>query len=182
MKYAIALMFALISLTAWAQQMPDVPPPPDPPHDVFFFSRGHGPGMGPGMGMPMGNWWKNSDISQQLQLTDVQRQQLEKAFVQHRLRLVDERAAVEKNEIKLQELMDMDQPPESQVMAQVDQLQAARGQLEKEFTAMTLDFRHIITPEQWKKLQTISQKQRQVFIRRGVGMTGMPGPEMLPRP
>jgi Spy/CpxP family protein refolding chaperone len=172
-KYVIAVIFLFASAGAWAQQMPDAPPPP---HDVFFIARESG--MGPGMGMPMGNWWKNSDVIQQLQLTDSQRQQLEKAFVQHRLRLVDERAAVEKNEIKLQELMDMDQPPESQVMAQVDQLQAARGQLEKEFTAMTLDFRRIITPDQWHKLQSISQKERKIFFHRG---PGMPGPEMLPR-
>ncbi len=181
MKYAILLIFFVISLEAWAQMPPEPPPMPGAGHDVFYIAKG--PGMGPGMGMPMGNWWKNSDVIQQLQLTDAQRQQLEKAFVQHRLRLVDERAAVEKQEIKLQELMDMDQPPESQVMAQVDQLQGARGQLEKEFTAMTLDFRRIITPDQWKKLQTISQQQRKVFIRRGHDEMGPPlPPDAPPKP
>jgi Spy/CpxP family protein refolding chaperone len=176
-------MMLVISIASWAQGQPEAPPPPGPAHDVFFISRGASTGFGPGMGMPMGNWWKNSDVIQQLQLTDTQRQQLEKAFVQHRLRLVDERGAVEKNEIKLQELMDMDQPPESQVMSQVDQLQAARGQLEKEFTSMTLDFRRIISPEQWRKLQTISQKERRVFFQRGPGMPGPPPmPPDAPRP
>ncbi len=180
MKYVSALVLVVISIGAWAQGPPE---PPAPPHDVFFIST-HGPGggFGPAVGMPMGNWWKNSDVIQQLQLTDAQRQQLEKAFVQHRLRLVDERAAVEKNEIKLQELMDMDQPPESQVMSQVDQLQAARGQLEKEFTSMTLDFRRIISPEQWRKLQTISQKERRVFFQHGPGMPGRPPLPEMPKP
>ncbi len=180
MKYAIALILLVISLGAWAQ-LPPEPPLPGPPHDVFFIAKGTDSGFGPAMAMPMGNWWKNSDVIQQLQLSDTQRQQLEKAFVQHRLRLVDERAAVEKQEIKLQELMDMDQPPESQVMAQVDQLQAARGQLEKEFTAMTLDFRRIITPDQWKKLQSMSQQERRVWFRRRVGPAGSP-PDAPPKP
>jgi len=119
--------------------------------------------------MPPGNWWKNSEIAQQLQITDQQRQQLEKAFVEHRMRLVDLHADVEKQEIKLQALMDADQPADAQVMAQMDHLLAARGNLEKEFTAMTLNFRHIVTPEQWRKLQSFQEKgHRMVMFNRRV--------------
>jgi len=86
------------------------------------------------------------------------------------MKLVDLHAAVEKQEIKLQALMDSDQPPDSQVMAQLDQLLTARGNLEKEFTAMTLNFRRIVTPEQWRKLQSIQEKDRHLFIMKGGGM------------
>ena len=138
--------------------------------------------------MPPGNWSKNSEIAQQLQLTDQQRKQLEQAFVEHRMRLVDLHADVEKQEIKLQSLMDADQPAESQVMAQMDRLLAARGNLEKEFTAMTLNFRRIVTPEQWRKLQTIREQDHRVMIMRGLpqypdehkGFGNGPGPVTRP--
>ena len=180
MKTVIALLLLFLPMVALAQEPPPLPPlPPGPPHgggDVFFYRAG--PELSVHGGMPPGNWWKNSEIAQQLQLTDQQRQQLEQAFVEHRMKLVDLRADVEKQEIKLQSLMDADQPAESQVMSQVDRLLTARGNLEKEFTAMTLHFRRIVTPEQWRKLQAVREKgQRVMMFNRRVH-----GPETAPVP
>ena len=154
--------------------MPPMPPASPESGDVFFFRGGPG-AFGMHGGMPPGNWWKNSELAQQLQLTDQQRQQLEQAFVEHRMKLVDLRGDVEKQEIKLQSLMDVDRPVESQVMAQVDRLLAARGNLEKEFTAMTLNFRRIVTPEQWRKLQAVRGPRVMMFNHRTHGPDGLPG-------
>ena len=169
--------------------MPPLPPMPPPEGNAFFFEQGPMVrGFVRTMNMPPGNWWKNSEIAQQLQLTDQQRKQLEQAFVEHRMKLVDLRADVEKQEIKLQSLMDADQPADSQVMAQMDRLIAARGNLEKEFTAMTLNFRRIVTPEQWRKLQTVREQDHRVMIMRGFpqypdehkGFGNGPGPVTRP--
>ena len=180
MKIGFAVLMFLLPLLAFAQETAPLPPlPPMGPDgdNVFYFRQGP---MGGGTisihsEMPPGNWWKNSEIAQQLQITDQQRQQLEQAFVEHRMKLVDLHADVEKQEIKLQSLMDADQPADSQVMAQMDHLLAARGNLEKEFTAMTLNFRHIVTPEQWRKLQSFQEKgHRMVMFNRRVGSTMAP--------
>jgi Spy/CpxP family protein refolding chaperone len=105
------------------------------------------------MGPPPFDWWRNSEIAQKLNLSDQQKQQLEQAFAQSRLQLVDLRGAVEKEEIKLKNLMDADTLQEQQVLAQFDVLLAARAKLERNFAMMALTFRKILTSDQWKMLQ-----------------------------
>jgi periplasmic protein CpxP/Spy len=104
---------------------------------------------------PMGAWWKNSDIASKLQLTDQQVQQLENTFYQHRLKLTDLRANIEKQDLTMQQLLDAPTPNDAAIMAQVDQRSAARNQLDREFTQMALDFRKILTPDQWKQLRAL---------------------------
>ncbi len=132
-----------------------------------------GPGPGPhGMGGPPGmhgRWWKNSDVVKELQLTDAQIKQIEQTFLDYRLKLIDLHADVERQEAKLQPLLEADQPNEQQVGSQVDAVIAARGKLEKTNTLMMLAIRRVLTVDQWKKLQAMHQKQA-VFIRHGHGM------------
>ena len=116
---------------------------------------------------PMGAWWKNSEIASKLQLNDQQVQQLENTFYQHRLKLVDLRANIEKQDLAMQQLLDAPTPNDAAIMAQVDQRSAARNQLDREFTQMTLDFRKILTPDQWKQLRAL--------------MPPPPGPGMMKR-
>ncbi|HTC94859.1 MAG TPA: Spy/CpxP family protein refolding chaperone [Terriglobales bacterium] len=116
--------------------------------------------MGPPMGMPMngmppGKWWKNAEIVQQLQLSDEQLQRLEKIFQDHRLRLIDLHASLEKEEAMLEPLTEADNPDESQVDSQIDKVAMARAELEKANTRMLLDLRKALTPDQWKKLQSM---------------------------
>lgn len=112
------------------------------------------PGRGHGM---MGEWWKNSELAQKLQLTDQQKQQLDKVFFDHRMKLIDFQADLEKQDLKLQTLLDEDTPNESQVGTQVDQELAAKSKLEREFTMMNLDLRKVLTVDQWRKLKDMHQ-------------------------
>jgi len=136
---------------------------------------GPGPGMGigpmgPGMAHhgPFGAWWKNSDVVKELQLTDAQVKQIEQTFLDYRLKLIDLRADVERQETKLQPLLEADQPNEHEVSSQVDALVAARGKLEKTNTMMMLAIRRVLSVDQWKKLQAIQHRrgERNVFYRR----------------
>jgi len=135
---------------------------------------GMGPmGPGPGMGMgphhgPFGTWWKNSEVVKELQLSDAQVKQIEQTFLDYRLKLIDLRADVERQETKLQPLLEADQPNEQQVSSQVDAVVAARGKLEKTNTMMMLAIRRVLSVEQWKKLQAIEHRrgERNVFYRR----------------
>ena len=78
-----------------------------------------------------GAWWTNSEVAKKLGLSEAQISQIERTFLEHRLRLVDLRADLEKQELRLQPLIEVDQPDEAKVAAQIDLITAARGRLEK---------------------------------------------------
>ncbi|HEX3320737.1 MAG TPA: periplasmic heavy metal sensor [Terriglobales bacterium] len=139
----------------FAQNTAVAPPvPPTPGHPVhgeagkrFFIHTMGGPGGG--------KWWQNSDTAKKLQLTDNQISQLDQIFYEHKMKLIDYGADMEKQDLKLQSLLDADVPDEGQVSSQVDQTLAARGKLEREFTMMNLDLRRVLSPEQWRQLKAI---------------------------
>ena len=146
-KFGVA-MLTLISAIGVAQgpapaPLPGPGGPGGPEKHVMVYRR------------EMGAWWKNSKVAEKLNLTDAQIKQLEDTFFQHKMKLIDIGAAVEKSDMKLQQMLDADTVDESAVNAQVDQVLAARGQMEREFTTMNLNFRKILTPEQWKQLRAM---------------------------
>jgi Spy/CpxP family protein refolding chaperone len=140
----IAALF--LPLTMFAQGPPPGGPGGPGPHGMEPHAGRDGHGM-------MGEWWKNSELAQQLQLSDQQKQQLDKVFYDHRMKLIDLQADLEKQDLKLQTMLDEDTPNESQVSTQVDQELAAKSKLEREFTMMNLNLRTVLTVEQWRKLK-----------------------------
>jgi Spy/CpxP family protein refolding chaperone len=122
----------------------------------------------------LGKWWKNSDIVQELQLTEQQITQIEKNFLEHRLKLIDLKYDVERQETLLQPLIEADRPDEAKVGAQIDLLLAARGKLEKENAMMMLAIRRVLSVEQWKKLEAFQQgRERMRFKQPGPGQPAM---------
>jgi len=103
----------------------------------------------------LGKWWQNSDVAKKLQLSDGQISQLDQTFYDHKLKLIDYGAEMEKQDLKLQTLLDADVPNEGQVEAQVDQVLSARGRLEREFTMMNLDLRKVLSLDQWRQLKAV---------------------------
>ena len=118
-----------------------------------------------------GAWWKNSEVVKELQLTDAQVKQIEQTFLDYRLKLIDLRADLERQETKLEPLLEADQPSEQQVGPQVDAVVAARGRLEKTNTMMMLAIRRVLSVDQWKKMQTIEhrRRERRMYDGRGPG-------------
>ena len=180
----IAIGLLLLPSVAWAQDSSRQPPTPTPdpasvgpviagqiqpeappPPAVFFQRRintGGGPGNatymtvgGPGPGEGLGAWWKNSEIVSKLQLSEEQVKKISQTFLDHKLKLIDLQAELEKQELRLQPLLDADHPDEGKVSAQIDLITAARGRLEKENAMMMLAIRSELTVEQWKKLKAI---------------------------
>jgi hypothetical protein len=130
----------------------------------------------------MGKWWQNPDVVSKLQLSDSQVSQLNQVFYNHKLKLIDYGADMEKQDLKLQNLLDADQPDESQVSSQVDQVLGARGKLEREFTMMNLDLRKQLSLAQWRQLKTMHGGEggpgNKFFMRfKGPGPGGPGGPD-----
>lgn len=103
-----------------------------------------------------GKWWKNSELVQQVGLSDDQVQRMEKIFQDYRLKLIDQHAALQKEEIQLEPLIESATPDEAQVSAQIDRIANARASLEKSNALMMLGIRKVMTTEQWKKLQELT--------------------------
>jgi Spy/CpxP family protein refolding chaperone len=105
--------------------------------------------------MPPGRWWKNAEIAKTIGLNDGQIQKIEQVFQDSRLKLVDIHAGLQKEEIKLEPLLEADNPDENAVLGAIDRITAARASLEKANAQMAFAIRRVLTPEQWKTLRSL---------------------------
>ncbi|MGA2832633.1 MAG: Spy/CpxP family protein refolding chaperone [Terracidiphilus sp.] len=157
---------------------------------TMALGQGPGGGMGAGPGFadrrpPMerafgsqdghGRWWNNPKAVERLKLTDEQRKAFDNIFLEHREKLIDLRASLQKAELALEPLMGNDQPDEARILAQIDKVAQARAELEKANAAFLLAIRAKLTPEQWKLIQAFRAEHGagQSWRQRGPG--GEPG-------
>ncbi len=131
-------------------------------------AQGFGPDQGPGPGFgshhpPMqrgfgplsaqSNWWNNPKIVEHLKLTDDQRKAMDAIMLQHREKLIDLHANLEKAELAMQPLMGADTPNDAAITAQIDKVVQARGDLERANARFLLAIREKLTIDQWKQVQ-----------------------------
>ena len=153
---------------------------PGGPGNATYMTMG-----GPGPIEGLGAWWKNSEIVSKLQLSDEQVKKISQTFLDHKLKLIDLQADLEKQELRLQPLLDIDQPDEGKVGAQIDLITTARGKLEKQNAMMMLDIRRGLSVEQWKKLRSLDSAdggKRKSFFFREIDPPGLNIEVPLPPP
>jgi Spy/CpxP family protein refolding chaperone len=100
-----------------------------------------------------GRWWNNPKIAARLKLTDAQRKDFDGILLEHREKLIDLRASLERAELEMEPLISADQPNEAKILAQIDKVAQARADLEKANARFLLAIRSRLTPEQWKLLE-----------------------------
>jgi len=120
-----------------------------------FDRRGPEPGGEMRGILPPGRWWKHSEVAKEIGLSDAQVQKIEQVFQDSRLKLVDVHANLQKEEFKLEPLLEADNPDEGAVLAAIDRITAAHASLEKANAQMAFAIRRVLTPEQWKKLRAL---------------------------
>ena len=129
-----------------------------------------GPGMEPGFvqnrppiersfGFAHGRFWNNPNIAKQLNLTDDQRKAMDGILQDHRMKLIDLQANLQKAELEMAPLMKADTPDRAAIEAQTDKVVSARAELEKANALFLLDIRMQLKPDQWKQLQTMRQNR-----------------------
>jgi Spy/CpxP family protein refolding chaperone len=135
-----------------------------------------------------GRWWNDPAMVEKLKLTDEQRKSMDSILLEHREKLIDMRATVDKAELQMEPLMRDDQPNEARILAQIDKIAQARADLEKANARFLLAIRGKLTPDQWKTLQAarVDRMQRHEWPGRerpdeqerplGPPPQGMPGP------
>ncbi len=134
----------------------------DGPHREWDGPHKFGDGDGGHPLMAPGRWWKRAGVAKALGLDDAQIQKIEEIFQDSRLKLVDLHANLQKDEIKLEPMIEADNPDENAVLSSIDQIAADRAALVKANAKMAFAIRRVLTPEQWKKLRTM-WRQRDRF-------------------
>lgn len=142
----------------------DGPPGPPPMERAFGGGRMHG------------RWWDDPQTAQKIGLSADQQKKMDDIMQQHRLKLIDLNAALQKQETVMQPLMEAEQPDETKILAQIDTIAQARAELEKANARMLLGIRQVMTPDQWTKLKAMRDERREERSRRDMrGRWGGPG-------
>jgi Spy/CpxP family protein refolding chaperone len=162
-KFFAELSIAILCLgTAIAQPPPrrqappllgeELPLPPDqrPPHAG-----------------PPGRWWDNPEMAKKLGMTTDQVKKMDDIFQQMRFKLIDLNGNLRKEEAVLEPLMQADQPDDGKLLPQIDRVANARAELEKANARLLLSIRHVLTVDQWKKLQLEDPRPPRRNDRRG---------------
>lgn len=97
-------------------------------------------------------WW-DSPIARDLNLSDEQTKQIRSTVVGFRPRMIQLRAAVEVAEAELQELMNEDAVDSRKATEAIEKVIAARGELTRAVSQMSLKLRMVLTSRQWQELQ-----------------------------
>ncbi|MBZ5606581.1 MAG: periplasmic heavy metal sensor [Acidobacteriia bacterium] len=131
--------FALLAIfCAGAFAQPPQPPPPPPA----------------GRGMPPGKWWNKPDMVARLKITPDQQRKMDDVFQQNRVKLIDLHGALAREEAALEPLMQAAQLDDSKILPQIDRIAQARSDLEKAEARLLLGIRHVLTPDQWRTLES----------------------------
>ena len=110
-------------------------------------------------GFAHGQFWNNPMVAQKLNLTDDQRKAMDGILQDHKMKLIDLRANLERAEVEMGPLMKADTPDRGALEAQIDKVVSARAALEKANARFLLDIRMQLKPEQWKQLQALRMER-----------------------
>ena len=150
MRFEWKCVFFLVASTMlWGQgpgQAPPTPPGPPPPRHHEGPMPG-GPRQGPG-----GKWWDDQAIVKHLGITADQQKKMDDIWQQSRPRLIDLSATLEKENVAMEGLMKGPQLDDSRILPVIDRIAQARAELEKADARLMLAIRHVLTPEQWQKM------------------------------
>jgi Spy/CpxP family protein refolding chaperone len=107
---------------------------------------------------PSGTWWRNQRYVTMLSLTPDQQKKMDEVFQQSRVKLIDLKATLDKEEAILEPLMKAERLDEPRVALQIDKVADARAELEKANARMLLGIRQLLTPDQWATLGSMNSK------------------------
>ena len=121
--------------------------------------------------MPKGfyAWWAKP-VVKNLNLSQAQKQQIHSTVQQFRVHLIDVRAEVAKAEIDLEDQFNRDPVDQQKANQAIERLIAARTDLTRTLSQMSLKLRMVLTEQQWRELQRLRP------------MPGQDSPSELPTP
>lgn len=109
-----------------------------------------------------GKWWKHPLAVDELKLSPAQIERIDTIFVEHRKKLVDQKARMEKLHLDFMQVIDQPELKRAEVLQLTDQIAITRAEILRATIAMQLDIREQLTPEQratLKKLRNMLQDE-----------------------
>jgi Spy/CpxP family protein refolding chaperone len=125
-----------------------------------------------------GRWWVNPRVVEQLKISEEEQKTLDGILIEHREKLIDLRASLQKTELKMEELAMADKLDEAAVTEQIDRVAQARAELEKANAHYLLAIWSKLTPEQRTMVKEYRSGQ---VARNGWGGRGQMRDQMRPR-
>lgn len=98
------------------------------------------------------NWW-DSPVAKDLNLSEDQTRQIRAIVREYREKLIDQRGALQKAEAQFGDLFAEGGQNQQRANEVIERLVAARGELTRTMSQMTLRLRGVLAPEQFQKLQ-----------------------------
>jgi len=106
------------------------------------------------------DWWKNTEVLEQLKLTDQQKSQIDKIASSHKEKLENLRAQVKTDYEGFEEIMKNPNSTRDQILSKFDQLGKTHGELRRYEFEMSLDMRDVLSPEQKTVLIEINEQHK----------------------
>ncbi len=107
-----------------------------------------------------GKWWKSERFEKLLGLTTMQSERLEEIHQTEAPQLRAAKIQLDRQEARFSSLLKRDLSTESEVVAAIDELEAARGELSKLRTLHLYRMRQVLTPGQRATLEADFQQNR----------------------
>ena len=130
---------------------------------VLLFAQGPPPGQGPPRQGPA--WWEmpwwNSPLVRDLNLSPAQTREIRETVRDYRGSLMELRETVQRADSDLEAILNSAPVDQQKANEAIDKLAAARAEMTRRLSRMTLRLRGILTNEQWQELhQRASERGR----------------------
>ena len=99
------------------------------------------------------NWWRDPEISKQLNLSENEKQRLDELLVESGRKMIELKSIVEKERFELNALLENKSSNESAITGQFKKLENARSALANERLQFLIQTRAIIGIERFKELR-----------------------------
>jgi Spy/CpxP family protein refolding chaperone len=132
-----------------------------------------GPRLAQGSRPPLASWWErpwwNSPLSQDLNLSDAQKTDINAIVKDYGAKMMDLRTTMEKADSDVAAAFAESPVDQRKANDAIEKLAAARGDLTRTLSQMSLKLRVVLTAEQWQDLQRRSPGSRGGIGERGMG-------------
>lgn len=129
----------------------------------FAKMRGGGGGGGDAYKMPHGKWWKIPAVQEELKITEEEQKVLDGLYTDSRRKMIDLKAAVEKEKLELEILLDSSSFTKKAAMKQFAAVENAKRDLAKERFSFIAEARELFGQERFAKICS----KRKAFMKKG---------------
>jgi len=109
--------------------------------------------------MMHGKWWNNSEVADELKLTDSERKILEEKYIDGRRKMIDLKSEVEKQRLELDIVLENQDANKDQINERYDNLENARKKLSKERFGLLVEVREVIGAERFQSLKEMHRSR-----------------------